>query len=86
MKRETTRTSEKWEQCGCSMSNQVAGQTASVPTPTPKKDCYLCGGTGKYVSETRTETIIEEWGGVTEGVEVIDAEEIVPLLEKGEKE
>jgi hypothetical protein len=59
MKRTTTRTSEVWGQCTC------GGGFANCP---------LCKGTGRFLSETRTETIIEETTGSLE--EAIDAEEV----------
>jgi len=69
MRKTTTKTKEVWSACGCG----------------GKESCFLCKGTGKFISETFTETIIEETPGmsvITYPLEdVIDADEVIPELE-----
>lgn len=62
MRKTTTRTKEVWSACGCG----------------GKENCYLCKGTGKFLSETLTETIIEE---TQEKEDIVEAEEVKPELE-----
>jgi hypothetical protein len=62
MKKTTTINKEIWSVCGCG----------------GKKDCILCEGTGKFISETFVETIVEEMPEKID--EIIDAEEILPKI------
>ena len=63
MKKTVTKTKEVWSVCGC-------GGIV---------DCGICKGLGRFISETSTETIIEE---TIESVgDVIDVEEIRPEIE-----
>lgn len=59
-----TTTKTKWSACSCG----------------GKQNCVLCRGTGKFVSELFTETIIEEVAGKSID-DVIDADEVLPELE-----
>jgi hypothetical protein len=58
MKKTTTRTKEVWGACGC----------------VDKVACLLCKGTGRFLAEMTTETIVEE---VVEDEEIVEAEEVV---------
>jgi hypothetical protein len=65
MRKTTTKTKEVWSVCRCG----------------GKESCFLCKGTGKFISETFTETIIEEIPGKNIEEDVIDADEVLPELE-----
>jgi len=65
MRKTTTKTKEVWSACACG----------------GRSSCILCQGTGKFVSELFTETIIEDVAGKNIEEEVIDATEVLPELE-----
>ncbi len=69
MKKTTTKTKEVWSACVCG----------------GRLNCVLCQGTGKFVSELFTETIIEEVAGKSID-DVIDADEVLPELELTKKQ